>query len=556
SIILSHGKRHLSEPFLRSIALPCETPEGYGKEDEAASAQCASWLADNRKKSLLADVGVGTIDQALLAVLPSRFQSLRLFGLVGHILVVDEVHAYDPYMNKLLQNLLYFHAALGGSAILLSATLPMQVRQGLITSFSRGLGMSPVPQIDCNAYPLVTKLSRDRGLVETTVAAAAQRKTRVNVEIVSERDEVQRRIVTASSQGKCVCWIRNTVHDAINGYQSLQPLIAQDRIMLFHARFAMGDRLNIENAVLKSFGYHSTSEDRLGKVLIATQVVEQSLDLDFDLLISDLAPMDLLIQRAGRLHRHLRDARGNLLPHGAGADQREPSCLIIHGPYPEEDSGDDWYKAAFPKAGFVYPSHGCLWLTMKILREKRELCMPDDARELIEAAYSEAADQMIPSPLRNRDRKADAQWQADKSLAHINMLKLEEGYEATLNQWLEDMRTPTRLGAMETTVRLARWDGVTLTPWSADGDFPWDMSQVSIRSNAVYSENAHRDPVLQGAIDKLKERLPDKGKWSVLVPMSYDADGIWRGQALDKKGSTVVLSYTSSTGITVTKKEE
>lgn len=539
SLVLAHAARHLSASFMASVAGPSE----YVPEDEAATAQCSSWLADNRKKALLADVGVGTIDQGLLAILPARFQSLRLFGLSGHVLIVDEVHAYDPYMNKLLQNLLTFHAALGGSAILLSATLPRHIRQELLAAFARGRGEKKTP--------IVTAYSSETGLMETAIESMPQRRCSVAVRLISEQNEVERLIVDAAHQGKCVCWIKNTVHDALAGYACLKEQIEPDKLMLFHARFAMGDRLEIENNVTATFGRMSGERERSGKVLIATQVVEQSLDLDFDLLVSDLAPMDLLIQRAGRLHRHPRDAKGN--PLAEGTDVREPACMVIHGPLPDGDASEDWYKSAFPKAAFVYPSHGCLWLTARLLADKGVLRMPDDARELIEAAFSEHADS-IPEPLRQRDQKAEAQWQADKSLAHINMLKLEEGYTATINQWREDMKTPTRLGGMETTVRLARWDGKVLTSWYTEGDFPWDMSQVNLRSNMVDAEAEYNDPALIAAVAQLKERLPDKGKWSVLVPLSQGEDGRWRGYALNKQKAVMIVEYNRLTGVMVSKK--
>jgi CRISPR-associated endonuclease/helicase Cas3 len=163
---------------------------------------------------------------------------------------------------------------------------------------------------------------------------------------------------------------------------------------------------------------------------------------------------------------------------------------------------------------------------------------------------------LIPVPLRKRDIEAEAKWQAERSLANINMLKLEQGYEATPNQWLEDMRTPTRLGNEESTVRLARWEGNRLMPWYSQGEFPWDMSQVSLSSAVVHAEAEHVDPPLRAEIERLKASLPDKGKWSILVPLSPCVDGTWRGNALDRQGRTVVLSYNPAKGVTVTKKEK
>jgi len=548
SLVLAHGARHLSETFMASVSGSATN----ASDEDAVTAQCSSWLADNRKKSLLADVGVGTLDQALLAVLPARFQSLRLFGLSSHILIVDEVHAYDPYMNKLLQNLLAFHAALGGSAILLSATLPTHIRRDFIAAFARGCEEQQILNLGSCAYPLVTAYGRETGISETPIEATPQRCCSVAVIHAVDEAAVVLQIVEASKKGWCACWIRNTVHDALNGYTQLKEILPEGNLMLFHARFAMGDRLDIENSVTSAFGRKSTAQERNGRVLIATQVVEQSLDLDFDLLITDLAPMDLLIQRAGRLHRHPRDERGN--PLAGGADRRESPYMVIHGPLPDDNVAGDWYKAAFPKAAFVYPSHGCLWLTARLLLDQKILKMPGDARELIESAFSLKAER-IPELLRQRDLQADSKWQADKSLAHINMLKLDEGYEATITQWQEDMKTPTRLGSMVTTVRLARWDGSNLNPWYQHERFAWDMSQVSIRSALVDAEISHAG-ALGDEITGLKELLPDKGKWTVLVPLQQDQDGRWRGEALNNKQEVMVLEYHPLTGVMVRKREE
>ncbi|MCK9229449.1 MAG: CRISPR-associated helicase Cas3' [Syntrophales bacterium] len=540
SLVLAHSARHLSDTFMSTIG----GQNNYTEDEETATAQCSSWLADNRKKAQLADVGVGTLDQALLAILPARFQSLRLFGLVNHILIIDEVHAYDPYMNKLLQNLLTFHAALGGSAILLSATLPAHTRRGFINAFANGCDDHQRLEQKIRAYPMITSYTKETGLCETPIESMPQRRCSVKVLLIDEEVEIINRIVEAIEKGHCVCWIRNTVYDALDGYERLKRKVHKNSVMLFHARFTLGDRLDIENEALRAFGKTSTESMRRGKVLVATQVVEQSLDLDFDLLITDLAPMDLLIQRGGRLHRHARDEKGN--PIQEGPDRRESPCMIIYGPWPEENADSDWFKSFFPKAAFVYPSHGCLWLSAKLLSEKKHLTMPDDARMLIEAAFSESAE-TIPESLQHRDQQAEAKWQADKTLAHINMLKLDEGYEATVTQWREDMKTPTRLGAMETAVRLACWDGAKLTPWYPHKRFPWDMSQVNIRSSLVNEEVIH-DGVLGEKVASLKDVLPDKGKWTILVVLQQNVDGHWRGKALNKKNETVLLEYSRLAG--------
>ena len=162
SLILAHGARELSKDFQDSVILATQqTPDSDylhgGKEEDqelSATAYCNAWLADSRKKALLADVGVGTLDQALLAVLPSRHQSLRLLGLARNVLLVDEVHAYDSYMQKLLDALLEAHARQGGSVILLSATLPQTMREKLVKAFHKGLEQDEPRLSDPAQYPL------------------------------------------------------------------------------------------------------------------------------------------------------------------------------------------------------------------------------------------------------------------------------------------------------------------------------------------------------------------------------------------------------------------
>lgn len=533
SLVLSHSARLLSDTFRHSIGLENTHMNETSVDGDTASAQCSTWLADHRKKALLANVGVGTIDQALLAVLPSNHQSLRLLGLSRSVLIVDEVHAYDPYMHTLLCELLRFHSALGGCAILLSATLPIKQRQELIEKFDNGqLKMKS----SNNDFPLVTHIV-NHNISETSVGYLEGSQRVVAVEFFDKSTSVEKRLVDIITEGGCACWIRNTVDDAVESYKRLSSVLGSEKTILFHARFAMGDRLNIENRVINTFGKDSTDSTRKGWLLIATQVVEQSLDLDFDYMVSDLAPIDLVIQRAGRLHRHHRGERGT-------------STLGILAPTLTDKPTDDWYKEMFPKAASVYPSHGQLWLTARLLAERGKFVMPDDARSLIESVFGISAQDKIPTGLRNRDDKAAGEAKANVCVAHLNHLNLKHGYKTTINQWLDDTITPTRLGELHTTVRLARWDGMNVTPWVKSDLFAWQYSQLSINRIKI-KEVAQYEGPLKEAVKKALFSMPDKGKWCVLIPLSTVNEQEWEGYANDCNGRKVRVSYNQITGLSV-----
>ncbi|MCP3671443.1 MAG: CRISPR-associated helicase Cas3', partial [Gammaproteobacteria bacterium] len=311
SLVLAHSARNLSDKFRQSLLPESHRPESQHDNSDAppASTHCSQWLADNRKKALLAELGIGTIDQALLGILPSRHQSLRLLGLMHKVLLVDEVHACDAYMHPLLCNLLRAHATAGGSAILLSATLPQSQRQQLLDAFTDGL-KQPRQTLQSNAYPLLTHFKEDKPS-EYPLETRPTVRRHVQVDFVDSPETVEQRLADSVISGQCACWIRNTVADAREAYNQLKAEHPEWSIDLFHARFTLADRLAIEQRVLNRFGKDKGHEQRKGQILIATQVVEQSLDLDFDHLITDLAPIDLIIQRAGRLHRHRRDTDGN-----------------------------------------------------------------------------------------------------------------------------------------------------------------------------------------------------------------------------------------------------
>ncbi|HXK56486.1 MAG TPA: CRISPR-associated helicase Cas3', partial [Gammaproteobacteria bacterium] len=500
SLVLAHSARNLSDKFRQSLLPETHLPESaYDSSDEPpASVHCGQWLADSRKKALLAELGVGTIDQALLGILPSRHQSLRLLGLMHKVLVVDEVHACDAYMRPLLCNLLRAHAIAGGSSILLSATLPQSQRQQLLDAFTEGLKQPP-QLLSSNAYPLLTHFNGETHgeyPLETRLSVCRH----VQVDFVDDFQQVEQRLAASVARSQCACWSRNTVGDAREAYHKLKSQHPEWEIDLFHARFALSDRLAIEQRVLEGFGKDSNHEQRKGQVLIATQVVEQSLDLDFDHLITDLAPIDLIIQRAGRLHRHRRDTQGNRI---GETDQRPEPTLTIHAPTWSDEPNADWFKSTFPRVQAVYEDHGQLWLTMKLLRENRGFRMPEDARALIEGVYG--SDRKIPRGLCEKSNDSYANDRCKASVAHLNTLKLEAGYTTidTANWWDEAI-TPTRLGEETTTVWLARWEIGKLKPFHEQAPFAWQQSSVAMRT-ALLAETAPLPEIPSGVIDSCRE---------------------------------------------------
>jgi len=549
SLVLAHGARDLSRSFRQSFSRlsSAEWPDN-GDDTISASSHCSAWLADNRKKALLAEAGVGTIDQALLGILPSRHQSLRLLGLLDKVLLVDEVHACDDYMHTLLCGLLYAHSAAGGSAILLSATLPHRQRQSLVKAFTRGLGIT-APKIRKTAfddYPLITHCYA-KDLLEVKIETRESVRRQVNVEIIETEEAVYQYIDEAVRQGQCICWIRNTVKDARNAYIRLQQNYSTEKVGLFHARLAMADRLAVEENVLGQFGPDSTAIERRGQVLVATQVVEQSLDLDFDVMISDLAPIDLIIQRAGRLQRHSRNTKGDRIE---GADLRGVAKLFIHSPPWQEQPEPGWLKNSMPGTAAVYENQdGLLWQGLKLLRENKGFRMPEDARRLIEGVYSDEAGECLPQGLSESALKAEGDRMAQTSQGRMNVLKLELGYQCEdQNIWWDEAVTPTRLGDESLTVYLARWQDGELKPWISEGEHPWASSALTMRKSVIAQE-AQDTGISESILNKAREALPAKGKWGVLLPLSQQDNTIWRGVANNQKGETMQYYYRSKLGL-------
>lgn len=461
SIALAHGRAGQSALFR-------ELRDGAARNtDEPAPTE---WLADNRRRALLADVGVGTIDQALLAVVRAKFSALRLHGLSSKILIVDEVHEVgEPYMAELLAELLHAHAALGGSAILLTATLPLKLRARLISAFERGAGRVTPPPAN-PAYPVLTVAG---GVQHTRFPQASAPRGPVAVSRLESADTAHDLLAGAARDGAACVWIRNAVDEAIAAVTALRAaMVPAD---LLHARFALADRRRHEDAALATYGKHRAV--RPGRVLVATQVVESSLDLDFDVMVSDLAPMAALIQRAGRLWRHM-DVR----PIGA----RPVPHPVLHVLSPDPDAADDerWLHQVLGRGAFVYPA-ALQWRTARVLFDAARIDAPAGLRDLIEQAHG--AGIAVPEALERADREAEGKAHAHRALAAQNRIDWERGYRQGA-AGAEDADYPTRLGQAQRVLVLARHEDGMLMPWSG-GDWSVEACQ---RSEVQASESRLR----------------------------------------------------------------
>ncbi|XKE45304.1 CRISPR-associated helicase Cas3' [Halomonas organivorans] len=472
SCVLAHGARELNDTYMQAVAAEQPEDRDYAADDMTATTRCNRWLADSRKKSLLADVGVGTIDQALMGLLPFRHQSLRLYGLARKVLVVDEVHAYDQYMQTLLNQLLAHHARQGGSAILLTATMPRGMRESLAAAWREGLGQVPA-ELQEDAFPLLTQVGH-KVQREVPLASRPEVSREAGIDWLASEEQALDSVMASVEAGECVAWVRNTVDDAIRAYEQLcQRHPDPERCLLFHSRFAMVDRQRIESDVIERLGKTSTPDQRRGQVLISTQVFQESLDCDVDFMISDLAPIDLLIQRAGRLQRHVRGPR------------RAPVLSVLVPEWSDEPDGQ-WLKRTLPGTQAVYRDTSLPWLTQRVLRELGAIRMPGEARELIESVYGRVAD-LVPDGLQEARWEQRGMQGVAVSMANFNALSLEQGYlrHPEMDQWQDELEIGTRL-VDEPTLN------VVLLKYSADGELMlWAegerhaamLSQVKLRQS-------------------------------------------------------------------------
>lgn len=513
NVVLAHGKRNFNQDFDRLLQTGRRKP-AQGREE--AGIQCAEWLAQSRKRVFLGQIGVCTVDQVLLSVLPVRHKFVRGFGINKSVLIVDEVHAYDTYMVGLLEEVLRRQNAAGGSAILLSATLPSTMRCDLLATW----------QADSDAvddYPAIWQApSHTAGdvphrLTPITVAESQRpRERKVAIEHLRLPDALPdeallEKIIAAADAGARVAVILNLVDAAQATARRLREMTGLP-VDIFHARYRFIDRREKEAAVLREYGREAARVG--GRILVATQVVEQSLDLDFDWMVTQICPADLLFQRMGRLHRH--EWRKDRPP-----GYESPCCTVVSVP------GEDYGVLEV-----IYGNTRVLWRTDQLLAAGGEIVFPEAYRAWIERVYGEDFTPNEPPAItRNFDDWQGKQYAANQDakamISTPRLRSFEDDPAITIK---------TRDGEMSLTVLPLRDDGRLL-----DGN---EINNLEEREQAE-TLSLNLVPVPASWLNFLHEnalKMDESGRF----PLSMRAEGVAHVASL--KGGKM-LRYTSEFGL-------
>ncbi|MGW0734436.1 CRISPR-associated endonuclease Cas3'' [Streptomyces sp. NPDC002851] len=404
--------------------------------DPATETEAGTWLR-GAKRGLLAPLGAGTIDQALAAILPLKYNALHLFGLSDKVFVVDEAHAYGPWMHQLLCRLLEWLGAFGAPVVLLSATLTGRTARSLLDAYRRGAGHSEASAVE-PCYPGWLYADAATGEVSVPRHTDSGRARTLDVELRhvawdvgdgpvtpvrpgGRRAALREALRPVAEDGGTALVCCTTVAEAQRTYRDLRRAFPElaDRdggLRLLHSRYPAKVRQRItaecEAAYGKPGGEGDVARPREASILVATQVVEQSLDLDFDLVVSDLAPLAQLLQRAGRGRRHQRGAAGR----PAWALPEDHPRLVVLEPVDAEgitQTPRSW--------GTVYDA-GLLRRTAVLLAEEARggLAVPGDVQRLIDGVYAEEFVDRLQEAAERELRRMDAEREAgEMAEAHL-----------------------------------------------------------------------------------------------------------------------------------------
>lgn len=371
--ILIHGDAHLH----------WELHEQTGEQEHRKGRD--SWF-QNRKRALLAPFGAGTIDQALLSVINAKHSALRAFALAGKVVIFDEIHSYDSYTGTLLEQLIHRLRSWGCTVILLSATLTEKA--------CRKLGCIPADyQFSAAVYPRILLNDHDH---ISEIAVKPELSKKVELRHADDENEVLIEALHRAGNGEQVLWIENTIEHVQSIYRKVCQSASGIEVGIIHSRYPVKER-NLREGYWTDIWGKDGSEKRKqrGRFLIASQVLEQSVDVDADFLVTRMAPADFIFQRLGRLWRH-------------PANHRVPgsSCCAV---LLESKELFEPEKLVNHKNSQIYLPYSPYWLcrTATAFQDKTEIILPDDIRDTLECVYAERDEEGAMQILKHDSARMD-----------------------------------------------------------------------------------------------------------------------------------------------------
>lgn len=446
-------------------------------DDDQERMRYRGWAAENAKRYLAGAIVVGTIDQVLLSTLAVGHAHLRATALLRHLLVVDEVHASDAYMNRLLEKVLERQLAAGGHAFLMSATLGSAARERLLRAVSTSKELiAPFDRSAAEEYPypvLTSWRATATRQVDPIVGDGNPKAVRVTcAPIASVPSKIVEQALEAAAAGAKVLVIRNTVRACLDTQVALEQLARErdqkgllfycnDKISVHHARFTRDDRQALDHAIEAALGKAAPSG---GRIVVATQTVQQSLDLDADMLFTDLCPMDVLLQRIGRAHRHAGKPR----PCGFEA----PAPIVVLTPS-ERDLGQ--YLRSNGEAhgehgiGTVYEDLRILEATWQAIEDSPLIAVPADCRRLVEATTHPLTLRQLAEAKGGRwvlhEQKIAGDDAMQKRLAELNLADWSKPFDDS------EVKFPSGALARKISTRLGEDDRIIAFEASLAGPF-------------------------------------------------------------------------------------
>ncbi|MCD7825240.1 MAG: CRISPR-associated helicase Cas3' [Clostridiaceae bacterium] len=424
---LIHGKANLNPEYAKLTNASNIADDDIADDKKSYEAFITNQWFSGKKTAILDDFVVGTVDQFLLSALKQKHLALRQLGFAKKVVIIDEVHAYDAYMSQYLKTALTWMASYHVPVILLSATLSSQSRCELTKAYLRGLGIKankvqvegkPLEEyLSVTAYPLITYT--DGEMVHQVREFPVDEGRRIDIERIQDSDITTVIDHLFANGGGNIGIIMNTVKRAQEFAQELTKLYGEETVELIHSSFLATERVRKETELVQMLGKGDNPKRPKRKIVVGTQVIEQSLDIDFDVMISELAPIDLLVQRLGRLHRHDR-----VRPSGC----REPKLYLFGCSFDLE----------FQKGSEAVYGGYLLARSQYFLGDV--ISLPEDISPLVQAVYGEQ-EMILASPEKAKydkyKQEADNRQKEKRSKSNRYRLKSPYSLQRDLHKWLE-----------------------------------------------------------------------------------------------------------------------